>query len=107
MRRALLLIAVAPLLAGCASPIDGEHLRVCRELVPALNPDGTELRELRYAVGLPGIRIDYEARAPGAASRVRYAACGFEGRTLSADGLDLISVETDGRPLGDAQLYFL
>ena len=107
MRRALLLIAVAPLLADCGSAIDSEQLRVCREVIPAVNPDGTELRELRYAVGLPGLRIDYEARAPGEASRVRYVACGFAGRTFSADRLDLVAVKTDSGPLGDARLYFL
>jgi len=107
MRRALLLIAVAPLLADCGSAIDSEQLRVCREVIPAVNPDGTELRELRYAVGLPGLRIDYEARAPGETSRVRYVACAFAGRTFSADRLDLTAVETDSGGLGDAQLYFL
>jgi branched-chain amino acid transport system permease protein len=107
MRRALLLVAIAPLLVGCGSVIDSEQLRLCRDVVPALNPDGTEIRELRYAVGLPGIRIDYAARAPGEASRVRYVRCVFGGQTFSADRLDLVAVETESGSLGDAQLYFL
>jgi len=41
LRRALALIFIAPLLAGCGSPIDGEQLRLCREVIPALNPDRT------------------------------------------------------------------
>jgi len=110
MLRALPLVLIAPLLAGCGSPIDGEQLRLCREVIPALNPDGTELREMRYGpstLGPGGVRIDYVARAPGEASRVRYVACGFAGRTFSADRLDLVAVETDSGPLGEARLYYL
>jgi branched-chain amino acid transport system permease protein len=110
MRRALALVLIAPLLAGCGNPIDGEQLRLCREVIPALNPDGTEIRELRYgpaALGRQGVRIDYVARARGEASSVRYLACGFAGRTFSADRLDLVALETDSGPLGDARLYYL
>jgi branched-subunit amino acid ABC-type transport system permease component len=110
MRRALPLILLALLLAGCGSPIDGEQLRLCRDVIAAVNPDGTELRELRHgpsALGIAGVRIDYAARAPGEGNRVRYVACGFAGRTFSADRLDLVAVETDSGPLGDAQLYYL
>jgi branched-subunit amino acid ABC-type transport system permease component len=113
-RRALPLVAVAavlaPLLAGCGTSIDGEQLRLCRSVIPALNPDGTDVREMRYgpsAPGQEGVRIDYVARPPGEASHVRYLACGFAGRTFSADRLDLVAVETDSGPLGDARLYYL
>jgi branched-chain amino acid transport system permease protein len=108
--RALALVLVAPLLAGCGERIDDEQLRLCRDVIAALNPDGTELRELRYApsaLGLAGVRIDYVARPPGEASRVRYVACGFAGKTFSAERLDLVAVETDSGPLGDARLYYL
>jgi branched-chain amino acid transport system permease protein len=110
MRRALLLVAVAPLVAGCGSQIDSAQLRLCRDVIPALNPDDTELREVRYAasaLGRAGVRIDYVARPPGGASQVRYVACGFAGRTFSADRLDLVAVETDSGPLGEARLYYL
>jgi branched-chain amino acid transport system permease protein len=108
MRRALLLlIAMAPLLAGCGTAIDSEQLRLCRDVIPALNPDGAEIREQRYAAGLPGIRIDYAARAPDGPSRVRYVRCIFGGETFSAARLDLVAVETDSGFLGDARLYFL
>jgi branched-chain amino acid transport system permease protein len=110
MRRVLPLAAIAVLLAGCGNRVDGEQLRLCRDVIPALNPDGTDIREMRYgpsALGQEGVRIDYVARAPGEASRVRYVACGFAGRTFSADRLDLTAVETDSGPLGDARLYYL
>ncbi|HEY3642188.1 MAG TPA: branched-chain amino acid ABC transporter permease [Xanthobacteraceae bacterium] len=113
MRHALLfslISVVIPLLAGCGNPIDGEQLRVCRDVIAAVNPDGTELRELHYgpsAPGAVGVRIDYAAGAPGEPSRVRYVACGFAGRAFSADRLDLVAVETDSGRLGDAQLFYL
>jgi len=110
IRRAFPLVLVAPLLAGCGNSIDGEQLRLCRDVIPAVNPDGTDIRELRFgpsARAQPGVRIDYAARAPGAASAVRYVDCGFAGRTFSAGRLDLVAVETDSGPLGDARLYYL
>ncbi len=110
MRRLLSLVVIAPLLAGCGNRIDGEQLRLCRNVIAALNPDGTDIRETRYGpsgLGQEGVRIYYVARAPGEPSHVRYVACGFAGRTFSADRLDLVAVETDSGPLGDAPLYFL
>jgi branched-chain amino acid transport system permease protein len=110
MRGALSLILIVPLLAGCGKSIDGEQLRTCRDVIAALNPDGTDIREMRYgpsALGLEGVRIDYVARAPGEPSHVRYVACGFAGRAFSGDRLDLVAVETDSGPLAQAPLYFL
>jgi branched-chain amino acid transport system permease protein len=95
---------------ACGPVVDSEQLRLCREVIPALNPDGGEIREMRYApsrLGEAGVRIDYVVRAPGEADRVRRLDCGFAGRTFSAERLDLIAVETDGEPLGEAQLYYL
>jgi branched-chain amino acid transport system permease protein len=110
MRRALPVILLAPLLGNCGNPIDSEQLRVCRDVIPAVNPAGTEIRQMRYgpsALGQQGVRIDYVARVPGEASSVRYVACGFAGRTFSADRLDLVAVQTDSGPLGEGRLYYL
>jgi branched-chain amino acid transport system permease protein len=110
MRRTLPLILIVPLLAGCGNPVDGEQLRLCRDVIAAVNPDSSEIRELRYApsaLGRQGVRIDYVARAPGEGGHARYVACGFAGRTFSAERLDLVAVDTDSGPLGDAQLYYL
>jgi hypothetical protein len=41
LRRALAIILMAPLLAGCGSAIEGEELGLCREVVPAVEPAGT------------------------------------------------------------------
>jgi branched-chain amino acid transport system permease protein len=112
MRRglALALLATGVLLAGCGASIDGEQARLCRDVIPTLNPDGTEISELRdgpFASGQQGVRIDYVARARGETARARYVACGFAGGTFSAGRLDLITVDTDAGPLGDAQLFYL
>ena len=48
MRGALSLILIVPLLAGCGKSIDGEQLRTCRDVIAALNPAGTDIREMRY-----------------------------------------------------------
>jgi len=106
----LLLLPVVLSLAGCAAPFDSEQLRLCRQVLPALHPDGTGLREIRVspaALGKAGLRIDYAAREPGATSRVHIAACGFGGTTFEADRLDLVAVELDGVPLGTARLLYL
>jgi branched-chain amino acid transport system permease protein len=122
MRRALPVLLIVSLLAGCGNAVDGEQLRICREVIPALEPDGTEIPEMRYAPSGSGVRIDYVARAPsagapdagapvagvsGAANSVRYATCSFGGGTFSPDRLNLVAVATDRGPLGGARLYYL
>src|SRR5260221_4683847 len=109
IRRVLPVLLLAPLLAGCADPVDSEQLRLCRQVIPAVNAEGTEISELRHGLllGQPGVRIDYAARAPGQASSSRYLECVFAGRTFSADRLGLVAVQTDSGPLGDARLYYL
>jgi branched-chain amino acid transport system permease protein len=97
-------------LAGCVGPIDTEQLRLCRLVLPALHPQGTELREIGYGaanLGRQGVRIDYLARAPGEAPRTRHATCGFGGNLFTGRRLDLVAVETDDGPLGEARLTYL
>jgi len=108
--RALPAILLALLVAGCGRVLDSEQVRICRQVIAADNPEGTEIRDLRYgrsALGTEGVRIDYVARSPGEADRPRHVACGFAGRTFSGDRLDLVAVETDNGPFGPAQLFYL
>jgi branched-chain amino acid transport system permease protein len=112
MRRTVPIAATLMFLAagGCAGPVDSEHVRLCRLTLPALHPEGTEIREIRVTptgADRSGVRIDYAAREPGAAMRVRYVACGFDGTTLARDGIDLTSLETDRGALGEARLLYL
>ena len=89
---------------------DSEQLRLCRLILPVLHPEGTDIREIRVgpaSVGRSGVRIDYSAREPGAASKAHFAACGFGGTTFERDRLDLVAVETDEGALGEARLLYL
>src|SRR4051794_21256402 len=59
-------LLAGPLLAGCGAPLDNEQLRLCRRVLPALNPESTEIRETRASAAqvLHGIRIEYTTREP-------------------------------------------
>ena len=107
--RFAVLLLVLPL-AGWLGSVDGEQLRVCREVVPALHPDGTLVREIGAApapLGRQGVRIDYDSREPGEPMRRRFATCGFGGSVFTGRRLDLVAVETDTGPLGEARLTYL
>jgi branched-subunit amino acid ABC-type transport system permease component len=109
--RCLRLAFLLPLLLfGCGRVTDSEQLRLCRLIPPVLHPDGTQVREIRVSpanVGRSGLRIDYAAREPGAANKTHFVACGFGGTTFEKDRLNLIAVETEQGPLGEARLLYL
>ena len=97
-------------LAACGRVTDSEQLRLCRLIPPVLHPESTEIREIRIgpaAVGRSGVRIDYAAREPGAASKVHFVSCGFGGTTFERARLELVAVETDEGVLGEARLLYL
>jgi branched-chain amino acid transport system permease protein len=107
--RFAVLLLLLPL-AGCLGSVDSEQLRLCREVLPALHPDGTAVHEIGAApapLGRQGVRIDYEAREPGEPVRRRFAACGFGGSVFTGRRLDLVAVDTDAGPLGEARLTYL
>ena len=112
MRRMVLLLAlVLPWVAsGCTTGMDREQLDLCRRILPALHPEGTELREIRFgpvpAADGAGIRIDYAAREPGIDTRTRFAVCRFGARDRG-ERLDLDALDTDSGALGEARLLFL
>lgn len=102
------LVWLALLLTGCGSSVDTGQLDLCRQVLPALHPDGTELKEMRFASAGPrDVRIDYTAREPDDQTRVHNATCRYAGSRLDANKLDLVALETDGAPLGDARLLYL
>jgi branched-chain amino acid transport system permease protein len=97
-------------LSACLGSVDSEQARVCRQVLPALHPDGTDLHEIAIApaaLGRQGVRIDYEAREPGEPARRRFATCGLGGSVFSSRRLDLVAVDTDAGPLGEARLTYL
>jgi len=112
MRRGCRLAIVLLLLplSGCLGSVDSEQLRVCRQVLPALHPDGTAIHEVGAvptALGRQGVRIDYDAREPGEPARRHFAACGFGGSVFSIRRLDLVAVDTDEGLLGEARLTYL
>jgi branched-subunit amino acid ABC-type transport system permease component len=106
-RLAVLLLLVP--LAGCLS-VDSEQLRLCRQVLPALHPDGTTLHEIDAvpaSLGRQGVRIEYEAREPNEPQRRHFATCGFGGTVFTGRRFDLVAVDTDAGPLGEARLTYL
>jgi len=110
MGRFRLVLLLPLVLAACGRVTDSEQLRLCRLIPPVLNPEGTEIREIRVGpanIGRSGLRVDYTARQPGSPAKAHFVACGFGGTTFERDRLDLIAVETDEGALGAARLLYL
>ena len=85
-------------LSACLGSVDSEQRRVCRQVLPALHPDGTIIREIGAApasLGRRGVRIDYDAREPGEPTRRHFATCGFGGSVFTIRRLDLVAVDTE------------
>lgn len=80
-------------------------------MLPALHPDGTELREIRVAPArIPerlAVRIDYAAREPDMPRRTHFVICGFEPGPYPARAADLAVVITEDGEMGEARLYYL
>src|SRR5712691_3806455 len=107
------LAAVAVLtctLAGCAGGIDAGQARICRSIIPALNPSDATSEIVRTAslASSDGVRVEYRVRAPAGPSRNRFLECRFAGGShASPDRSALLGVTTDIGPLGDLRLQFL
>src|ERR1700745_86864 len=83
-------------LSGCLGSVDSEQRRVCRQVLPALHPDGTVLHEIGAAPrppGAKGVRCNNNPREPGGPTRRHFAACGFAGSVFSIRRLDLVAVD--------------
>ncbi|HEX2656403.1 MAG TPA: branched-chain amino acid ABC transporter permease, partial [Xanthobacteraceae bacterium] len=101
---------LALVVSSCARPIDGEQLRICRLILPALHPQSSEIREIRATpveTGRKGIKIEYRVREPGKRAELHYASCGFAGGALESGRLDLVAVDTEQGSLGEARLLYL
>jgi branched-chain amino acid transport system permease protein len=96
------------LLGGCGFSIDAEQARVCRSVLPALNP-GATITVLRIQEG-PAPRsllVEYEARHPERPILDRFAVCQFAAEGLSASKAELTGLGTEEGPLSGASLYLL
>src|SRR5438876_1131469 len=67
----------------------------------------SEIRVAPVSGEKSAIRIDYAAREPGSINRTHFATCVFGGATFERDRLDLVALDTDQGPLGEARLLYL
>jgi branched-chain amino acid transport system permease protein len=106
-RIALGLVLVG-LLAGCGGSRDSEQARICRSVVPALNP-GLRVTVLRVEPGsLPrSVRVDYEVERIDRPPLDRSLQCQFAGEGLSPRKAELVAVIADRGPISDTNLYLL
>lgn len=106
--RALLLLAACVALVSCGRGVDAEQARICRQAIPALNPDGASFRvaEPRPGPGRNEVLIYYEATTERGTRR-RAIACRFAGTGFAAGKARLVGVVTERGPLSDASVYFL
>ena len=95
-------------LAACGGQIDSEQIRVCRSIVPALNP-GERVTVLRTgpAPFPQALRLDYEVERADRAPLVRWVICRFAGEGLATRKADLIGIVTEEGALSGASLYLL
>lgn len=109
-RRSVCAAALACALAGCVGGIDAGQARVCRSVIPALNPADAAfeiVRTLPLASG-DGMRVEYVAQVPGGPSRTRFLECRFAGGSrASSDRMGLLGVTTEAGPLGELRLQLL
>ncbi len=101
-------VGLSLLAASCGSSVDSGQLDLCRRVLGALHPDGTELRETRFApAGQRGVLLAYSAQEPSEATRMHFVTCEYSGTRYDKDRLDLASVMIDAAPLGEARLLYL
>ena len=97
-------------LGACTSVVAPDHLRICRDVMPALHADGTAIREIRYSpvAGYEhAVRIAYLARAPGQENRSHHVVCVFAGGGADSARFDLVRLETERGPLSPVRLQIL
>lgn len=107
--RAILLFVLAACLNACVSSIDAEQARLCRLVIPALNPDGGRVivEKTRPDERPNAIRIDYSVVRDNGENRQRHVRCLFGGTGLEQSKSDLIAIATERGPMADASFYFL
>jgi branched-chain amino acid transport system permease protein len=104
---ATLLLGLA--LAGCQDLADADQSRICRTLLPALNPPGTRINIVHASTTEPdhALRIVYRAEPPDEPARTRFASCQFSGEGLARNKQELVGVRTDLGRLSGVSMLFL
>jgi branched-chain amino acid transport system permease protein len=106
--RALALLGLLSGLAACGISVDAEQTRICRSVLPALNPEG-RIRVVRVEKGAfpDSLRLGYEVERVDRAPLDRTVTCRFAAAGLSPNKTELVGVLTETGPLSEANLYFL
>jgi branched-subunit amino acid ABC-type transport system permease component len=96
-------------LAACERVVDADQARLCRSIIPAINPAGTAISIIRTDAQAEGkvVRVVYRAEPPGQPGRTRFVACQFSGEGLARNRQELESVSTEAGPMSVASVYFL
>ncbi|UVF21879.1 branched-chain amino acid ABC transporter permease [Microvirga terrae] len=106
-RLASLLLGLC-LLSACGISTDAEQARVCRSVLPALNPGAAITVERIQAGPAPrSLRVEYLAQFPDRPILQRFAICQFVAEGLSAKKAELEGLATEEGPLSGASLYLL
>ena len=110
---ALILTGLLFGLGGCSTGIDADQARICRTVIPALNPGHSSLTIETAAPGHRpfSVRIGYRVitkdASAGLVGRDRAVICLFRAGGLDHQKSELIGVATEEGPLSDGAFYFL
>lgn len=105
---AMLLAAAS--LGGCVVLEDADEARLCRSIIPALNPEAADIGVVstQRLLNARGVKVLYRAQEHAAEPRLRSLACTFAANRGGAlDASHLVRVETEAGVLGDLRLHVL
>lgn len=108
--QALLIVLAVLALGGCARVIDAEEARMCRSILPALNPSlaGLKILATHSLADGRGVKILYQIETEMNGVVPRSLACTFSAdRTGALLPRHLEGVATESARLGPVRLYFL
>jgi branched-chain amino acid transport system permease protein len=101
---------LAAVLGGCILLEDADQARLCRSIIPALDPDAVSIRILsaQRLTEERGIRVLYLTEISASEPHLRTLTCSFEpNRSGATEPRHLVRVETDAGPLNHMRLHIL
>ncbi len=102
------LCAILAIATGCGRAVDADQLRLCRQTLPVLNPDGASFRISRsIAWRETGVRIEYRVKPPAGPETNRFVACEFAAGGLQINRQEMTKVTTEREELSESTLYLL
>lgn len=110
LRKGYLLVGAAVLVGAVAAIVHADQAsqsRICRSIIPLLNPAGAELQMTNSAPtsGGQGLVLTYTAQLAGHPKRTRQLMCVFNRNRLGPD--ELLGLSADGRLIGPIRLALI